>query len=76
MQLKMYNSIYKHDFICLSKTYLDSVTFDTLLEIEGYNLVCTDHLNNIKREVEFALTTNSHFLFKLEVCLTYVKHYS
>ena len=25
-QLKVYNSIYKHDFICLSETYLDSST--------------------------------------------------
>ena len=25
-QLKAYNSIYKHDFICLSETYLDSST--------------------------------------------------
>ena len=48
-QLKGYNSIYKHDFICLSETYLDSVTPKTLLEIEGDNLVRADHLNSVNR---------------------------
>ena len=47
-QLKAYNSIYKHDFICLSETYLDSATPKNLLEIEGYNLVRADHLHNVK----------------------------
>ena len=46
-QLKAYISIY--NVICLSETYLDSSTPDGLLEIEGYNLVHADHLNNIKR---------------------------
>ena len=41
--------MYKHDFICLSETYLDSSTSDRLLEIDGYILVRTDHPNNIKR---------------------------
>ena len=48
-QLKAYKSIYKHDFICLSETYLDSATANNMLEIEGYNLVRADHLNTIKR---------------------------
>ena len=39
----------KHDFICLSETYLDSSTPDSLLEIDGYILVRADHPNNIKR---------------------------
>ena len=47
-QLKAYNSIYKHDFICPSETYFDSTTANNMLEIEGYNLVRADHLNNIK----------------------------
>ena len=41
--------MYKHDFICLSETYLDSSTPDGLLEIDGCNLVRADHPNNIKR---------------------------
>ena len=41
--------MYKHDFICLSDTYLDSTIPDSLLEIDGYNLVRADHPNNIKR---------------------------
>ena len=40
--------MYKHDFICLSETYLDSSTPDSLLEINGYILVRADHPNNIK----------------------------
>ena len=41
--------MYKQDFICLSETYLDSLTSDRLLEIDGYILVRADHPNNIKR---------------------------
>ena len=41
--------MYKHDFICLSETYLHSSTPDSLLEIDGYVLVRADHPNNIKR---------------------------
>ena len=48
-QLKAYISMYKHDFICLSETYLDSATPANLLEIDVYNLVLADHPNNIKR---------------------------
>ena len=48
-QLKAYISMYKHHFICLSETYLDSSTPDRLLEIDGYILVRADYSNNIKR---------------------------
>ena len=48
-QLKAYISIYKHDFACLSETYLDSLTPNSLLEIDGYNLIRADHPNNTKR---------------------------
>ena len=48
-QLKVYTSIYKHDFICLSETYLDSSIPDSLLEIDGYDLIRSDHPNDIKR---------------------------
>ena len=34
-QLIPYNSIYKHDFVCLSETYLDSSIPDNLIDIEG-----------------------------------------
>ena len=47
-QLIAYNSIYKHDFICLSETYLDSSIPDNLIDIEGYKLICADHPYNIK----------------------------
>ena len=48
-ELKAYVSLYKYDFICLSETYLDSMTPDNLLEVDGYNLVCADHPDNIKK---------------------------
>ena len=48
-QLIAYNSIYKHDFICLSETYLDSSIPDKLIDIEGYKLILADHPDNIKR---------------------------
>ena len=48
-QLKPYISKYKHDLICLSETYLDSSIPDSLLEIDGYNLIRSDHPNDIKR---------------------------
>ena len=40
--------MHKHDFICLSETYLDSSIPDSLLEIDGYNLIRLDHPNDIK----------------------------
>ena len=47
--MKAYISMYRHDFIYLSDTYLDSSIPDSLLEIDGYILVRVDHPNNIKR---------------------------
>ena len=41
--------MYKHDFICVLETYLDSSTPDSLLETDGYNLIRADHPDNIKR---------------------------
>ena len=41
--------MYKHYFLCLSKTYLYSSTPDSLLKTDGYNLVSAGHPNNIKR---------------------------
>ena len=40
--------MYKHHFICLSETFLDSTIPDSLLDIDGHNLVRVDHPNNIK----------------------------
>ena len=48
-QLKAYISIHKHDFICLSETYLDSSIPDSLLEIDRCNLIRSDLPNDIKR---------------------------
>ena len=48
-QLIVYNSIYKHDFIWLSETYLDSSVPANLIDIEGYKSICAEHADNIKR---------------------------
>ena len=48
-QLKAYISTYKHHFICLSEMYRNSSIPDNLIVIKGCNLVCADHLDNIKR---------------------------
>ena len=37
------------DMLCLSETYLDSATPKNLLETKVYNLVRSDHLNNVQR---------------------------
>ena len=49
--LKVYNSIYKYDFICFRENFLDSLfEFDNKnLMLEGYNLIRSDRPNNIKR---------------------------
>ena len=41
--------MYKHDFTCLSETYLDFLTTNGLLKIDGYNLVRADNPSKIKR---------------------------
>ena len=48
-QIIAYNSIYKHDFICLSETYLNSLIPDNFIDIEWYKVIRADHLDNIKR---------------------------
>ena len=50
--LKAYNAINKYDFVCLSKAYLDcSILSDHVsLDLEGFNLVHTDHPNNVKQD--------------------------
>ena len=41
--------MYKRDVICLSETYLESTIPDSLLEIDGYDIICADHPNKIKK---------------------------
>ena len=70
MQLKAYISMHKHNFICLSETYLDSTTPDSQFEKNGYNLVRVDHPDNIKK-VEFEFTKES--LLARIISLSYLK---
>ena len=48
-QLRAYNSIYKHDFTCLSETYLDSSIPNKLIDIGRSKLIRADNPDNIKR---------------------------
>ena len=49
--MEAYSTSHKHDFLCISETYLDSTVAadDKDLAIEGYNLVCTDHPNDLEK---------------------------
>ena len=48
-QLQAYISTYRHDFMCLSETYLDSSSPSNIIDTEGCKLVLSDHPDNIKR---------------------------
>ena len=50
-QIEAYNSLYNHDFICISETYFDSSVLDgdRSFELNGYNLIRADHPSNAKR---------------------------
>ena len=49
--LKAYNSVYKHDVICLSETYLDNsvLSDESDLNFPGYKLVRAEYPGNVKR---------------------------
>ena len=46
-----YNSLYSHDFICISGTYFDSTIFegDRSLQLNSCNLIRADHTSNTKQ---------------------------
>ena len=50
-QLEAYNSLYKHDFICISETYFDSSILEgySSFQLDGYKVIRADHLSNTKR---------------------------
>ena len=50
-QLEVFNSLYKHDFICISETYFDSSILeeDSSFQLDGYKVIRADHPRNIKR---------------------------
>ena len=48
-QLKACTSVYKHDLICISETYVDSTITGSLFEKDGFNLVRAYYPSNIKR---------------------------
>ena len=49
--VEAYNTIYKHDFICISGTYFDSsiTEEDKNIQINGNNLIKADRPSNTKR---------------------------
>ena len=50
-QPEAYNSVYKHDFICISETFFDSSIQegDKNIQLDGYNLLRAGHPSNSKR---------------------------
>ena len=50
-QLEAYNSVYKHDFICISEMFFDPSIQegDKNIQLGGYNLLRADHPSNSKR---------------------------
>ena len=62
-QLKVYISTYKHDFKCLSETYLDFQVPNSFVETDGYNLVRADDPDYTKRE-GVVFTIRKHFLLE------------
>ena len=50
-QLEEYNSLYKHDFICMSETYFDwsILEGDSSFQFDGYKVIRADHPSNTKR---------------------------
>ena len=59
--LEAYNALHNYDIICISETYLDSSLShnDPTLQLQGYELIRSDHSSNTKRG---------------EVCLYYKNH--
>ena len=49
--IEAYNSLHKHDFICISESFLDSsITSDEIdLYMNGYEMVRSDHPSDTKR---------------------------
>ena len=49
--LEAYNEIYKHDFLCISEAYFDSLVLegDKNFQLIGYNMIREDHPSNAKR---------------------------
>ena len=49
--LKSFNALHNYDFICLSETFLSPSVSSMLdsLNIDGYNIVISDHLSGSKR---------------------------
>ena len=70
-QPKAYNSLYKHDFICLSETYLDSSITDEEVKIKDYKLIRADYPDNIKRGGVCIYHKES--LLVQEIKLSYIK---
>ena len=45
-----YNSTQHYDIICISETYLDSLTDENILKLDSYRLLRANHPGNVKRD--------------------------
>ena len=64
--LEAHNAIYRHDFICISETFFDSSVTegDKNIQLNGYNLIKSDHPSNVKGG-GFVSSTNTYWLLVL-----------
>ena len=59
--LRAYVAIKKFNVVCLSETYLDSLSDDDNLNIPGYNVIRADHPSNTKKAVFASMSKTLFF---------------
>ena len=59
--LRAYVAIKKFNVVCLSETYLDSLSDDDNLNIPGYNVIRADHPPNTKKAVFASMSKTLFF---------------
>ena len=67
--LAAYNPVYKYDIICISESFLESTISDndSILHMEGYDLIRADHPDNINRLSACLYVKNNLALRKIEL---------
>ena len=67
--LAAYKLFYRYDIICISGTFLDSTIpdDDNIPHLQGYNLLRTDHPDNVKRGFVCLYFKKSLILWKIEI---------
>ena len=68
--IEAFNGVVNHDIICLSETFLDSSfsTDDSNLNLKGYNIIRSDHPNDVRRGSVCVYYKDSLALKVLDLC--------